>query len=491
MDTNSIKYPYYDENKRLLYSKVRIEREHKKTFYSEHEENGITIKNLNGCRKILYQLPCLLLGISKNQTIFLVEGEKDVDTLISNRLIATTSPGSLEWCPEFTQTLKDADVVILYDNDKTGLKRRDLLCKNLYGHVKRLRVVDLPGLEYKDSHGLDISDWLQMGNNIEQFKDLVEQASDYESHKKQEAGKLNPVAIEDFLSLTLPEREMLLSPFLPSQGLALLVAKRGVGKTHVALGIAYAVASGGTFLNWASPAPKKVLYVDGEMPAVLMQERLHMITTMNTKHPAPDFLKLLTPDLQDRVMPNFSCQDDRDEIEPLLEEADLIIIDNISCLFRSGGENESESWQEAQEWALDLRRRGKSVLFVHHAGKNGTQRGTSKREDTLDTVIILKHPDDYKAEEGARFEVHFDKARHFAGDDARSFQAQLKTENGITEWEISDAPEEEEIQLIATMRNEKKTIKEITKETGLSKSQVEYRMAKAKEKGLIVKQQIS
>ncbi len=483
-----IVYHYQDENRNLLFSKVRIEGNGTKEFYFEQEENNVTVTNIKGCRKVLYRLPDLLFGISRGLIIFLVEGEKDVDTLLSHTIIATTAPGSLEWNDEFTQILKNADVVILYDYDKTGVKRKDLLCEQLHNKVKKLRVVDLPGLEYRDSHGLDISDWLQMGNTIEQLKDLVEQTPDYEPQTKQEASKLKPIAIEDFLSLTLPEREMLLSPFLPSQGLALLVAKRGVGKTHVALGIAYAISSGGTFLNWTAPAPKKVLYVDGEMPAGLMQERLHMITTMNTKHPTQKFLQLLTPDLQDHVMPNLSCQDGRDEIEPLLKESDLVIIDNISCLFRSGGENESESWQEAQEWALDLRRRGKSVLFVHHAGKSGTQRGTSKREDILDSVIVLKHSDDYKPEEGAHFEISFDKARHFSGDDARSFQAQLKTENGITRWEISDAPEEKEIQLIATMRNEKITIKEITEKTGLSKSQIEYRIAKAKEKALIIRQ---
>ena len=127
----------------------------------------------------------------------------------------------------------------------------------------------------------------------------------------------------------------------------------------------------------------------------------------------------------------------------------MIVIDNISCLFRSGSENEAESWQEAQEWALDLRRRGKSVLFVHHAGKSGNQRGTSKKEDILDAVIILKHPDDYQAEQGARFEVKFDKARHFSGEDARSFQVQLMKKMDLWRWEISNDPEEELLEQIA------------------------------------------
>ena len=44
----------------------------------------------------------------------------------------------------------------------------------------------------------------------------------------------------------------------------------------------------------------------------------------------------------------------------------------------------------ANEWILYLRAKGKSVIFVHHAGKNGKQRGSSRREDVLDTVIFLK-----------------------------------------------------------------------------------------------------
>jgi RecA-family ATPase len=54
----------------------------------------------------------------------------------------------------------------------------------------------------------------------------------------------------------------------------MLYAWRGVGKTHVALGIGFAVASGGTFLGWQATAPRRVLYLDGEMPGASLQSRL-------------------------------------------------------------------------------------------------------------------------------------------------------------------------------------------------------------------------
>lgn len=497
-NTKYTQYHYKDEYGQLLFTKTRIEPSpdgQSKSFCFEHEENGQSIKNLDGCRKTLYRLPELLDGIAKGKTIFLVEGEKDVDNLLAYGLIASTARTTFEWSEEFTQLLRDADVVILYDNDKAGLKRRDLIANSLYGKVKKLRVVDLPGIEYSESHGKDISDWFEIsGNSIEQLMVIVEQTPDYmpsflTNNTSVETEKLHTVSVDELLSLDLPPREMLLEPFLPTQGLVMIVAKRGVGKTHIALGIAYAVASGGTFLKWTAPQPKKVLYIDGEMPAVLMKERLLIISTMGLPKPASEFLQLLTPDLQSSRMPDLSQKAGRDAIESLLENIDLVVIDNISCLFRSGSENESDSWQEAQEWALDLRKKGKSVLFVHHAGKSGNQRGTSKREDILDSVIILKHPDDYKSEEGARIEIIFDKSRHFSGEDTRSFQAHLKTDdNSIWRWELSDAPKEEQIIQMAFLKRKGLTIKEIMKETGLTKSQIEYRTEKAKEKGFITKQ---
>lgn len=155
-------------------------------------------------------------------------------------------------------------MVVLYDYDKTGIKRRDLLCNPLHGRVKRLRVVDLPGLEYREKHGQDITDWLAVeGNTIEQFKVIVEQTPDYIPPITQMPveGGLNVVSLEDLLALNLPERKMLLDPFLTEQGLVMLYAKRGVGKTHVALGIAHVVAKWWNIFEMVcSPSTQGSLY---------------------------------------------------------------------------------------------------------------------------------------------------------------------------------------------------------------------------------------
>jgi len=105
-----------------------------------------------------------------------------------------------------------------------------------------------------------------------------------------------------------------------------------------------------------------------------------------------------------------------------------------------GAENESESWLPVADWALNLRRLGKTVLFVHHDGKGGQQRGTSRKEDVMDVVIKLEHTKDYQAEKGAAFLVKFEKARHLTGDDTKNIEAALvKDEQGRQVWVYKDA----------------------------------------------------
>ena len=487
-EAKRVVYSYKDEEGQELYRKIRIEpgfNGKTKDFYCERDDNGHVVKNLKGCRKVLYNLPAVLEGIADKKQIFLVEGEKNANELNKSGLISTTTPEALKWEAQYTELLKNADVVILYDMDKTGLVRRELLCQNLYGKVKRLRVVDLPGLIYQESHGKDISDWLSMGNKIPTLQDILLKTPDYKPPYKKDG--LRVITMDDFLTMELPKREMILSPFLPSQGLCLLYAKRGVGKTHVAIGIAYAVAVGGNFLKWHAIKPRKVLYIDGEMPAGAMQERLRRISlSENLKPPVSDYLRLITPDLQDGPMPNLSTFEGRAILKELIDDSELIIIDNLSSLFRSGVENEAESWQPVQDWALEMRRCGKTILFVHHAAKGGQQRGTSKKEDALDTVLVLKQPQGYRSDQGACFEVSFEKTRHFAGEDAAPFNVQLKTQpDGLWLWEISEPTVDSEVVAVAEAINEELTIEQIMQRTGLSKSQVETRKKKAKEQGLI------
>lgn len=286
---------------------------------------------------------------------------------------------------------------------------------------------------------------------------------------------LMAVSVEELLTMTLPQREFILNPVIPRQGLVMIYAPRGIGKTYLALSLAYAVASGQWVFRWQAPKPRRVLYLDGEMPANTMQERLAAIVAgYELEPPEPEWLRLITPDLQGlgRRMPNLATQEGQTALQPHLEGVELVVLDNLATLARAGRENDAEGWLPVQEWMLAMRQRGISVCAIHHAGKGGQQRGTSSREDVLDTVIALKRPCDYRQEEGARFEVHLEKARGICGDDAKSFEATLETQGEALVWRCKDI---EDVQLaqVRALLADGLSYRDIAEETGISKSSVQ------------------
>jgi hypothetical protein len=282
--------------------------------------------------------------------------------------------------------------------------------------------------------------------------------------------RLKAITANELLRLDVAPRETILAPILPTQGLGMLYSKRGLGKTNLALGMAYATASGGKCLRWTAPKARRVLFVDGELPLSTLKERLVSVTTGMPTLSEPDMLRLITPDLQEGPFPDLSTREGQTLIEGELKGVELVILDNLSALCRTGKENEGESWLPVQEWALWLRQRGISVLFVHHAGKAGAQRGTSRREDLLDVVIGLRHPTDYSPAEGLRCEVHFEKCRGFYGEDARPFEVRMETDPaGTALWTMRDLDAAVETRALALF-TEGLSVRDVAEELGISKS---------------------
>ena len=79
----------------------------------------------------------------------------------------------------------------------------------------------------------------------------------------------------------LKPKEYILEPLIFECDLTMIYAVRWIGRTMVALGIAWAISTGSEFLGWKAKEPKKVLYIDGEMPLVTIRERIQLIIGNN------------------------------------------------------------------------------------------------------------------------------------------------------------------------------------------------------------------
>lgn len=245
--------------------------------------------------------------------------------------------------------------------------------------------------------------------------------------------------VEDLLSKKIEPPKSMLGPWLLDGNMALVHAWRGTGKSFFVHGIAIAVAGGTSFLGWNAYSARRVLIIDGELTEPMLQDRISKLICSMKVRPSREMLKFVSLDSQpNRIMPNLALEQDREALRAAAMDAELIIIDNLSSLNRSGRENEAESWKTIAPWFFELRSLGKSIILVHHSNKSGGQRGTSAKEDPMDTVIALRRPEGLDDTEGAVFEVEFEKKRHFYGQDAEPFLARYCDELGWTRTPIID-----------------------------------------------------
>jgi hypothetical protein len=285
--------------------------------------------------------------------------------------------------------------------------------------------------------------------------------------------------LAELMRMKLPRVEYMISPWLQSRSINMLWGWRGVGKTFTSLAIGLSVSAGLDFLGWTVPKARNVLYVDGEMDAAeLRDKRLQkMLDAMEpeTRALALENFALLhhsefefgIPDLADET------KDGRKFIEEAARKhgAELIILDNLSCLM-SGDEKDDQSWKPMQDWMQHLRRRGYTVIYLHHGTKPdkrglSKQRGTSKREDILNTSIALQSPVGCPR---GQFVWEFDKNRGFTPVDP--FNLTIGNQDLWPHRVEPDTDEQEKDDLIRLLIQEGYSTKEIKSRAGVGSDRI-------------------
>ena len=160
-------YDYKDEDGKLLFQVVRL---FPKEFRQRRPDGASGwIWKLGSTRRVLYRLP-ELLAARPDETVFVVEGEKDVERLLGLDLVATTNPqGAGKWRDEYATPLHGHRVAILPDNDDAGRKHGHQVARSVEGVAAEVKVLDLPDLQERG----DVSDWLAADGDVEKLNRLV------------------------------------------------------------------------------------------------------------------------------------------------------------------------------------------------------------------------------------------------------------------------------------------------------------------------------
>jgi DnaJ-domain-containing protein 1 len=174
-------------------SEVLYIQRHKREYYRKVGEaaEGLWKKGLDGVSQVLYSLPALMDAVRAGETIYHLEGPKDVETAREKLgVVATTSGGVSTWRTEFKSFYTGADVVIVPDNDEPGRGYAEKVAQDLLQVARRVRVVLLPDL----GEGEDLTDWLEAGHTKEEFFGAVEAAAVH--CPEEEKPWLEPVPVE-------------------------------------------------------------------------------------------------------------------------------------------------------------------------------------------------------------------------------------------------------------------------------------------------------
>lgn len=306
------------------------------------------------------------------------------------------------------------------------------------------------------------------------------------------------LSVDQLLAMKIPDTEYLVDPFLPKPSLSMVFARRGVGKTWLILHLALCLARGVDFFVWSVTKPWRVLLIDGEMPIRSLHSRLKALLGNASM---PINLNLLSVALMwgENDSLTINKESDQSRIEDCLahmeakgEPPDLIIFDNQSSLMAGVDENSNSDLDDFNRWLVKLRSRGYAVMTVHHAGKDGKQRGASRREDLLDTCIELVEQDGFVMDkpDGASFEIRFSKLRGERPHPDRLCVALKKQEDdGNVVWEVEGAHEIPAYMKVLKVVQDDKPSNQTTlaKQLGMSKQAVYKQVKTARMKGLLTK----
>jgi len=162
-------YPYVDEQGKLLFEVVRF---HPKRFRQRRPDGrGGHTWSIRGVRRVLYRLPQVLVAVKDGQTIYVVEGEKDVHAAEKQGLIATTNPGGAEkWRGEYSGSLRGAHVVLVADRDRRGIQHVHEIARSLLDVAASVQIV-------RAADGKDLYDHFAAGRTVDE---LVPQEDDDE-----------------------------------------------------------------------------------------------------------------------------------------------------------------------------------------------------------------------------------------------------------------------------------------------------------------------
>lgn len=323
-------YEYRDIHNKISYA---VERHVGKSFRQRALINGNWVWGLQGAERLLYRLPQVCEAIKQDRWIFYVEGEKDVHSLESIGLVATTNSGGASgFRKETARFLEGAKVVIIPDNDEPGEKLAAVVNAGLAGIAREIRLVRLPDLAPK----ADVSDWLAAGHSKADLVALVHAAAP-------------PSPIQSLSDVERRDVEWWWKDRIPAGKLSIVGGLQGGGKSTLTLALACEQSRLGheTLIISYEDDPADTIKPRAERLAGDLS-KIHVWDARNTPFTLPNDMSLLEKVLE--AHPGISC---------------IIVDPLVSCL----GEGDAYRESDVRNRLRYLTQTGLTIVGIMHPVK--------------------------------------------------------------------------------------------------------------------------
>jgi len=403
-------YDYVDESGELLSQVCRFEpKDFRQRRKPRPDDPPDTIKggwvwSVKGVRNVPYRLPQLLEN--DDRVVCIVEGERDVDRLLTMGVPATCNIGGAgKWREELNPFFRGADVVIIPDCDpqKRHPKTNEPMChpdgrpmlpgqdhaqavaQALQGVAKRVRVLELwrhwPEMPDKG----DVTDWIKRGGTADQLYDLIEQTPTWVSTVKADDTTVPLIFPFPIVGEKIPRRAWIVPGLLLRKNVSILVAPPGSGKSLLTLQMAVMNALGQPWGGWRPRAPCKTLVINAEDDTDEMRRRLYAacmemeVTADNLRERVaiaqnPEDIVIARANSRTKTVDKTAMVDKL--VQTVLDnQFDVLVVDPFAETFEGDENSNSELKWAAVLWREIARRTNAAVMLVHHTRKFNAEAG--------------------------------------------------------------------------------------------------------------------
>jgi hypothetical protein len=374
---------------------------------------------------VIYNLPAVIRAVKDGETIWITEGEKDADRLMSMGCTATTnfegaSIGKSKWKPEYSEYLSGAKAVhIIADRDEVGVAHAQAIAASLAGKVERIRVFQSKTMREHD----DVSDHLE--------KYTLDELIPLRSEKDRSYRRID---LRRLLDEGVPPPVMIRDDFLYEGGLHSMAGAPDSGKTTVALCWALEVLQG----------HRPVIFMDEEGGPEIVTERF---ASLGAK----------PPDLEHLIYIPFPGRTwDAADVTALVEltgevRPAMMIWDSSAAFLSRAGLDENAASDVTRWWAGVVtpiaRELRVAIVVIDHDTKASEQsryaRGSGGKLAAIDVQYKVEMSKPFSRYESGVLKLNVTKDRR--GYLHRKWRVEVETGNGLIHTAFfKDGPRPEE-----------------------------------------------